>query len=124
MAADSEITTFVQSVFGSIWSLELLLMLRQRPDHGWTRDEIIAALRGSDLVLARSTSDLGAARLIENDDEIFRYAPATAKLAATVDQLAALYASRPAVVRRLIVGGGEDSVTRFADAFRFRRPDS
>jgi hypothetical protein len=112
---------FIRSAFGSIWSLELLLVLRQRPDHGWTRAELIAALRASEEVLARSSADLNAAGLIATDDEQrVRYAPVSAELEKTVADVAALYGSRPAAVRRLIVGG-EDSAATFADAFRFRR---
>jgi riboflavin biosynthesis pyrimidine reductase len=124
MPLNNEVTAFVGSVFGSIWSLELLLILQSRPDHAWGSEELIAALRGSELVLARSSADLLAANLIETNGTTYRYAPASAELGAMVKRLASLYASRPAVVRRLIVGGGEDLATRFADAFRFRRPES
>lgn len=113
---------FVRSAFGSIWSLELLLVLRQRPEHRWTREELIEALRASEQVLTRSTGDLAAAGLIAMDAEgrAF-YAPASPELEETVAAVAALYASRPGMVRRLIVGGGADSVVSFADAFRFRK---
>lgn len=121
MSDGSAIKRFIRSAFGSIWSLELLLVLRQQPEHAWTRGELIAALRASEEVLARSSADLMAAGLIAIDEEErVRYAPASAELDRTVADVVALYASRPAAVRRLIVGG-EDSVVSFADAFRFRR---
>ena len=121
MADDSAIKRFIRSAFGSIWSLELLLVLRQRPEHDWTRAELIAALRASEEVLARSSADLSAAGLIATDNEQrVRYAPASPELEATVAEVVSLYGSRPAAVRRVIVGG-DDSVVSFADAFRFRR---
>ena len=124
MSDGSAIKRFIRSAFGSIWSLELLLVLRQQPDHAWTRAELIAALRASEEVLARSSADLKAAGLIVVDDEErVRYAPASPELDETVIDVAALYASRPTSVRRLIVGGSEDSVASFADAFRFRRDE-
>jgi hypothetical protein len=122
MIDHSALQRFVRSAFGSIWSLELLLVLRQRPDHCWTRDELIRSLRASEQVLARSTTDLATAGLITVDAEGRAcYAPASPDLEETVAAVAALYASRPGTVRRLIVGGGADSVISFANAFRFRK---
>lgn len=118
---EGDTEAFIRAAFGSIWSLELLLALRHRPDHGWTRAELIGALRASEEVLARSCADLSAAGLIAEADKLVRYAPASAALDAQVSRVAEFYASRPAQVRRLIVGGPVDSVERFADAFRFRR---
>ncbi|MFD1612472.1 hypothetical protein ACFSCW_11735 [Sphingomonas tabacisoli] len=113
---------FIRSAFGSIWSLELLLALRQRPEHRWTRAELIEELRASEQVLTRSTADLVAADLASVDEEgRTRYAPASPALDESVREVVALYAARPATVRRLIVGGKSDSIASFADAFRFRR---
>lgn len=124
MVDDSALARFVRSAFGSIWSLELLLVMRQRPEHRWTREELIGALRASEQVLSRSTGDLVAAGLVEIDEqERACYAPASPQLDDTVAAAAALYAKRPSRVRRLIVGGAADSVINFADAFRFRRDD-
>lgn len=121
MSDDSATKRFIRSAFGSIWSLELLLVLRQQPEHAWTRSELIAALRASEEVLTRSSSDLREAGLIVIDaDQRVRYAPTSPELEETVAIVASLYSSRPTAVRRLIVGGS-DSVVNFADAFRFRR---
>lgn len=119
---DKAIQRFMRSAFGSIWSLELLLVFRQRPEHHWSHDELIQALRGSEQVLTNSMADLVDAGLISVDaEERAHYAPASKTLEQTVEAVAALYASRPATVRRLIVGGAGDSVVNFADAFRFRK---
>jgi hypothetical protein len=121
MVDDSAIRRFLRSTFGSIWSLELLLELRDRPDHLWTPGELIQALRASEHVLARSIGDLATAGLvIVDEDGRARYAPATPEIERTVADVAAYYAARPGAVRRLIVGSA-DSVSSFADAFRFRK---
>lgn len=122
MVDDSAIHRFMRSAFGSIWSLELLLLLRSKPDHRWSRNELIESLRASEQVLTRSTADLVAAGLVAVDENgRASYAPSSPALQETVDAVATFYASRPAAVRRLIVGGAADSVVNFADAFRFRR---
>ena len=122
MVDNSAIHRFMRSAFGSIWSLELLLLLRSKPEHCWTRQELIESLRASEQVLTKSTADLVAAGLVSVDaKDCAQYAPSSPALQETVDAVAASYASRPAAVRRLIVGGTADSVVNFADAFRFRR---
>jgi hypothetical protein len=122
MSETEALRRFIRSAFGSVWSLELLLVLRGDPRHGWTRAELIRTLRASEQVLTRSTADLEAAGLIALDgDGRARFAPASPELEATVAKVADLYASRPGTVRRWIVGGDPDPVERFADAFRFRK---
>lgn len=122
MVDDSAINRFMRSAFGSIWSLELLLLLRSKREHRWTRQELIESLRASEQVLTKSTADLVSAGLVAVDGERrAQYAPGSPALDETVDSVASFYASRPAAVRRLIVGGAADSLVNFADAFRFRR---
>lgn len=122
MAEHEQLRRFISAAFGSVWSLEMLLAVRERPDHGWSHDELIRMLRASEQVLMRSTADLEAAGLLVRDEAgRARYAPASPELAETVDEIAALYASRPSTVRRWIVSGAPDPVARFADAFRFRK---
>jgi len=113
---------FIRSVFRSIWSLELLLVLRGRPEHEWSQEELIATLRASEQVVTQSKEDLLAAGLIIiNDAGRVRYSPASTELEASVEAAAELYAAKPTAVRRLLVSGADDSVSSFADAFRIRR---
>lgn len=113
---------FIRSAFGSLWSLELLLAVRERPEHWWSREELILSLRASDEVLARSTSELVRTGLVAVDGEgRARYAPASPDLEITVQEVAAFYALRPRVVRQWIFGSEPDPIERFADAFRFRK---
>lgn len=117
---EESLARFITSAFRSIWSIELLCLVRSRGDHHWSRDELITSLRASEQVLARSIEDLAAADLVRVEEGRIRYAPGSAALDATINEVSRVYASRPAYVRRLILGGGEDQLTRFADAFRLR----
>ena len=121
MNKGDETERFIRSVFGSIWALELLLILRPPPQRDWARGELIQALRASEQVLARSCADLAAAGLIAEEGDEVRYAPVSPELDAQVALTAELYEARPSLVRRMIVGGPRDSVERFADAFKFRQ---
>lgn len=124
MASKQDLSRFIRATFASIWSLELLLFLRSRRDSFWSPGELVSALRGSELLVARSTQALFAAGLVDmRADGAIRYCAATPELDRWIDAVEAAYARSPDWVRRTIVsaaGGGGD-LAAFADAFRLRR---
>lgn len=122
MASNEEIADFVRTTFRSVWALELLILLRQNPGRALTRDEMVAALRGSELVVAQSVGMLAAAGLILADPEgAARYAAASAETEALVAETERLYARSPNAVRRMIVAAANPGASAFADAFRLRK---
>ena len=121
MAFEDEISGFIRSSFRSVWSLELLLLLKRDP-RLWPRAEIVAALRASDLIVTQSLEALTAAGLVSVDgagDAAYR--PASGRTDALVEGAEALYARTPDAVRRLIVAAIPDPLAAFADAFRLRK---
>ena len=109
---------FIQSSFRSVWSLELLLLLKneQRP---CTQEQLVAALRASALVVSKALDSLVAAGLATVDAEgAATYAPVSDEVADYVDQVEALYRSRPDQVRRLIIAASAPGLAAFADAFK------
>jgi hypothetical protein len=119
---DQEIATFIRGSFRSVWTLELLLHLRDHGDRAWGGPELVGALRASDAIVAQGIDSLFAAGLIIVDSERnASYRPVSKEVAALADGAARLYAQRPDAVRRLIVGATEDGLAAFADAFRLRR---
>lgn len=122
MVPGGEIEAFIRSSFRSVWSLELLLLLRQEPRRGWTQPELVAALRASDLVVSRGIDALLAAGLVlTQGDGASCFHPVSADLEQLVDDAAALYARSPDAVRRIITAPAAGGLAAFADAFRFRR---
>jgi hypothetical protein len=119
---EEQLSAFIRSSFRSVWSLELLLLLKRSP-RLWPRDEIVAALRASDLVVAQSVESLTAGGLLTVDgDGRAAYSPASPGLAAMADAAEAYYARSPDAVRRLIVGAASGGgIAAFADAFRLRK---
>ena len=111
---------FLGSSFRSVWALELLLLLKrdQRP---WSRDELIASLRASELVVNKALEELLAAGLISIEGEHAVYQPAGRGMSAAIDQVEKLYAARPDAVRRAIVSSASSGAAAFADAFRLRK---
>jgi len=121
MASRDEVSRFIRSSFRSVWSLELLLLLKRDPRR-WTHAEIVSSLRGSDLVVTQSAEWLCAAGLVSADEAgAIRFTPVSAEVAALVDVVEQAYARRPDWVRRLIVGSSAGGLTAFADAFRLRK---
>ena len=122
MPSRQEVDSFIRASLRSVWALELLCFLRQNRERSLSHAEMVAGLRGSDLVVTQSIEALGAAGLVLAEaDGSARYAPASAELDALVGEAEALYASSPDAVRRMIVAAANSSITAFADAFRLRK---
>lgn len=120
---DPDLAELIESSFDSVWSLELLLVLRARRDRTWTVGELISELRSSELVVNQSLAHLRVAGLVADDaDGHVGYAPASRELDGLVAKLDEEYRSRPAVIRRLIVARPQAKLQSFADAFLFRKP--
>ena len=121
MASEDEIANFIRSSFRSVWSLELLLLLKRDP-RLWRHEEIVAALRASEIIVAQSLDFLTAAGLVSIDEAgSAAYRPASEGSARLVEGTEALYARSPDAVRRLIVGAIPNPLAAFADAFRLRK---
>jgi hypothetical protein len=123
MPSRQEISAFIRSTFRSVWSLELMCVLRKTPERSWTQPELVAAMRSSDLVVQQSVDLLLTAGLVVTDSTgSVRYQPtneATERMAAAAE---ALYMQRPDTIRRMIVAP-TSSASVFAEAFRLRRDE-
>ncbi|MDB5685276.1 MAG: hypothetical protein JWM75_2974 [Sphingomonas bacterium] len=121
MLPDREVFEFVRSSFRSVWTLELLLLLKASPEREWEPRELVDDLRGSDLVVSRSIDELLAAGLVVRAaDGSARYQPAKPELDRLVEATAALYARMPDAVRRTIIAVGSGDLNAFANAFKLR----
>ena len=122
MPSNDEIARFIQATFPSVWALELLFFLRQKAGRDQSRAEMVAGLRGSELVITQSVDSLVRAGLVAAEaDGAARYAPANARLADLAGEAESLYAKSPDAVRRMIASATNPGLTAFVDAFRFRR---
>jgi hypothetical protein len=119
MPSQDDVSSFIRSTFRSVWALELLCFLRQEPEGGRSHEEMVAGLRGSDLVVTQSVQSLTAAGLVVAEaDGSARYSPASREVDHLVEQAEALYKRSPDAVRRMIVAAANPGLTAFADAFR------
>jgi hypothetical protein len=118
---NEELSGFIRSSFRSVWTLELLLLLK-RERRGWSPEELLATLRGSRLIVSQGLETLLTMGMIASDDSgAVCYRPVNESLARLIDDTDALYARSPDQVRRLIASSTSGTLAAFADAFRFRR---
>ena len=122
MPSKQDVSNFIRSTFRSVWSLELLLYLKQNRQRSWSQREMVAGLRGSELVVSQGVDALVVAGLVlVEEDGSARYAPVSSDLEKLVDRTETLYAKSPDAVRRLIVASANAGLTAFADAFKLRK---
>lgn len=120
MASPEEVERFITSSFRSVWSLEMLLLLKRQPGFH-SRQELIGDLRGSELVVTQALESLVAGGLASYDESgRAAFLPMTPELSALADGAEELYERKPDAVRRLIVASAAPGLTAFADAFRLR----
>ena len=120
MTSSDDLSGFIGSSFPSVWTLELLLLLK-RERRPWTRDELIGVLRASELVVSQALDSLVAGGLATVDEEGVRYMPVSSSVAKLVDQTEQLYSLKPDKIRRMIVTSSASGIAAFADAFRLRK---
>jgi hypothetical protein len=118
--SDDDVLRFVAASFPSVWALELLLAMK-RERRVWSRDELVAALRASDLVVSRALEALVVAGLASIEHGGALYLPVNADVDGCVVRAEQLYRTRPNAVRRAIIAANTSSAAAFADAFRLRR---
>ena len=122
MPAGPELNAFIRTHFQSVWTLELLLYLKENCSEACCVESLVKALRASDAIVTRGIASLSAAGLVAaEDDGGVRYSPASRDLGQSIDKIQELYAARPDAIRRLIVSSSGSGLNAFADSFRLRR---
>jgi len=105
-----------------VWALELVLLLRRRPDMIWRTESLVRELRASGPLIADNLKRLQASGLVTEDQGVWRWAPATADLDSFGAQLAEAYQTRPVTVINMIAA--PNPVQDLADAFKFNTDKS
>lgn len=121
-----EIRRFVLTSIPSVPHLEALLLLRDGAQAEWRTGEVASRLYIGDKRAMGLLDELCRSGMIslsgKHDGEfVYRYAPSTESLRATIDALAELYARRLVDVTNLIHSKLERKAQQFADAFRWRK---
>jgi hypothetical protein len=122
-----EVRTLIANHITSVEQLEILLLLRSRPDADFGVDEVADEMRTSGQSARGRLEDLRARGLVSSRADgastVYRYQPATDSLRRAVERLADAYAERRYTVIELIFAKPIEKLRLYADAFRFRKDD-
>lgn len=122
MSVDHDISDFLRRNVRSVWTLELLLLLRRAPDRWWGVTELVGELRASETLVADNLQVLSRIGLaIADECSRYRYTGAGSALDDICERLAEAYRTRPVAVINLIAR--PDPLKSLADAFKIRRRD-
>lgn len=120
MSDQDDLVWFVREHVRSVWTLEVLLLLRRDAERCWSPAEIVKELRASHMLVLDVLGRLSSSGLaMHNDDGSWRYAPATPKLDTCCADLEAAFRQRPVAVVNLIASSTQ-VIQSLADAFKFR----
>jgi hypothetical protein len=118
---EDDLLAFIATSVGSIWALELLLLLRRDPDKGWASPSLVRELRSSPLVVEEGLRRLqGAGLVMEDGAAIFRYRAASPQLDDMARELEKIYAAKPMTVINAIVNARTDKLRAFSNAFKLK----
>lgn len=119
---NSDLIDMVEGSFGSVWALELLLVLYGQPERVWSPEELVRELRSSEVVVAQSIDNLITCGLVlVEDGGRVRYGPASKAQDKLVHELENEYRKKPAAIRRLIIQNPADKLKTFAEAFMIKK---
>lgn len=113
---------FVRRHIKSVWTLDLLFMMRRSGSRSWTLDELARELRGNRNLVQDVLSTLSRAGLLAPEARsAYRYQAATPELDAIVAELERHYAERPVALIKEIFSAPNEKIQSFADAFRIKK---
>jgi hypothetical protein len=118
---NTDLFQFLKGSIRSVWALELLLLMRSKPERVWKVDDLVTELRASTPLVNGVLQTFHNAGLIrQTETGGYSYAPVSKTIEAYCDELAVAYRERPVAVINAIVASSTDDLKSFADAFRFR----
>jgi hypothetical protein len=121
-----DVRQFIEWSLDSVEQLEVLLLLKSRPETSWDAKSVASLLGLLPGTAAKCLEDLGTRNLLDvriADRLRFRYAPGTGRLAETVDGLAKAYAEQRVLVLELLMAKPQRPIRDFLDAFRIRKEE-
>lgn len=118
---EAEVLDFVRDSIGSVWALEVLLLVRREPERAWQFDELVRELRSSPAAIEGASQLLESAGFVAKiDDHACRYQPASSKLDDIGELVQKIYASKPSRVIGAIFQSQDHKLRAFAAAFKFK----
>jgi hypothetical protein len=117
-----DLLEFIHENIRSMWTLELLLLLKRDAGRSWRPEDLVLELRGSRLLVSHGLAALQRAGVTDtNERGEWSYSAPGERLPSLCDRLEDAYRERPVTITN-IVGNTPPAVQSLADAFNLRRP--
>jgi hypothetical protein len=118
---EDDLLAFIAVSIGSVWTLELLMLLKREPRRHWDAESMIRELRGSPAVIEEGLRRLESAGLVGQDSgDQYRYHPASKQLEEIAIGIDSLYRTKPTTVIKAITEARTDKLRAFSNAFKFK----
>jgi DNA-binding IclR family transcriptional regulator len=113
---------FVRRYIKSVWTLDLLVLMRRDRERSRTLEELVSELRGNRPLVQEVLSTLVRAGLLKGEGEgAYRYEPISVELDEIAAELDRQYTERPVALIKEIASAPNEKIQSFADAFRFKK---
>lgn len=116
-----DIKTLLTEHIESLSQIEVLFVLFENSNKGWTADSISRELRSHPVSVTRSLSHLLSQGFVKKENDLFFYFCADLDLHASVVHLHLIYTERPVAVVSFIYEKPTDKLKGFADAFKLKK---
>lgn len=98
------VTDFLRHSIRSLWTLELLLLMRERPERAWTAEQANRELRATLSLVTSRLEQLEAAGLLAREGaDKWRYAPDSVERKQQADALAHAFRAKPFSVVNMLL---------------------
>lgn len=118
-----EIARFVQDKIDSVEQLNVLLLLKLRPDQVWSVADITRELRSTEHSIHQRLEGLYHRQVLARLPELggkHRFTPISEECRKAIEDLAVLYHTKPYRIMDLIYSRKNDALQEFADAFKLK----
>ena len=118
---ESEAMDFVRTSLGSVWALELLVLLGGERERSWRLEEIVRESRSSSAAVSHALLLLEAAGLIaKTNAREYRYQPSSPELDTIGELVRKIYSTKPTTVIAAMFESPNHKLREFAQAFKFK----
>ena len=116
---EEEVLAFVHTELGSVWALELLILLKANPGRHFRLDELVLQLRSSSMAVAQALTrlkDNGFAD--EKPDGTYCFAPRSPRHREMAAAIEAISIAKPMSLIKAIAEIPNEKLRNFSDAFK------
>lgn len=118
---EEKVVSFIRLNFGSVYTLELFLMVKRIDDKRWNIGELVHELRSSTTAVSDALNRLARAGFVaEHPPGSYKFAPASPELERLAAEIEMIYANKPISVIKAIVAAPTEKLRLFSDAFKIK----